>query len=381
MSDTRAAVRHVGVAADDRADLVVPGSRVAEEDLAQASDRQRQGCRERGQEVDLVGAEGGRRVGGDRVGDLVAFASAVLDRFAVRVARAPQDAVGLSTQQVYCFGRLRARRDVAGEDDAVGGGHLRFGEDRLQGRQDSVDVGQDGHPGSSSVTCPHPPVLPPVPPPGASPPHPRQLLQLRTAREAVRQNHRVLRGLPHRRQQLFLRAGRRHLVMPLLEAEVARQPAAAARQFARQAAASRRRRSGCRPGPRVGGSGSGRPQGGRCGRDPVGGQAFQGLGEGEDGGGEAGRPGSSGSSSGGPCGGPPRSSVPGRRWAHPPYPEARSPRPASGASPHARGPVGPWRRRSARSTPASPPSPEARPAPPPPAPAPPQARPSARGVP
>jgi hypothetical protein len=113
-----------------------------------------------------------------------------------------------------------------------------------------------------------------------------------TAREAVRQDHRVLRRLPHRREQLFLRAGHRHLVVALLEAEVARQPAAAAGQFAGQAR--------CRAQAAVGGVAEyrvlvavGLADRGAvdAGWGPVGGEAFQGLGEGEDRAGQAGRAG------------------------------------------------------------------------------------------
>lgn len=68
-----------------------------------------------------------------------------------------------------------------------------------------------------------------------TPPHPRQLPQLRPAREAVRQDHRPVRCLAHRREQLVLRAGDRDLVVAVLETEVAREAAAAAGQLAGQA--------------------------------------------------------------------------------------------------------------------------------------------------
>src|SRR5690606_16463516 len=64
------------------------------------------------------------------------------------------------------------------------------------------------------------------------PPNTRQLLQLRAAGEAVGQDDRALRGIPDRGEHLLLGAGGRDLVVALLEAEVACQAAAAARQFA-----------------------------------------------------------------------------------------------------------------------------------------------------
>ncbi|CAM5482885.1 hypothetical protein SGLAM104S_09270 [Streptomyces glaucescens] len=67
------------------------------------------------------------------------------------------------------------------------------------------------------------------------PAHPAQLLQLGPAGEAVREDHRPFGGFPDRGQQLFLRAGRRDRVVAPCEAEVAREAAAAAGQFAGEA--------------------------------------------------------------------------------------------------------------------------------------------------
>ena len=66
-----------------------------------------------------------------------------------------------------------------------------------------------------------------------------QLLELGAAGEAVGEDGRTGRGLPYGGQQLFLRAGHRHVVVPAFEAEVAREAAAAAAQ--RPAASAIRR--------------------------------------------------------------------------------------------------------------------------------------------
>ncbi|GAA3121907.1 hypothetical protein GCM10020254_81480 [Streptomyces goshikiensis] len=83
--------------------------------------------------------------GGDRVGDRAALPPAVFKEFPVGVAADPDDAVAETGQQVENLGGLRAGADVAGEHDVFGGADVWFGEYCLQGRQDSVNVGQNGY--------------------------------------------------------------------------------------------------------------------------------------------------------------------------------------------------------------------------------------------
>src|SRR5699024_1358826 len=55
-----------------------------------------------------------------------------------------------------------------------------------------------------------------------------KVVELRTAREAIREDDRLRRGLPYGGPQLMLCNGDRHLGVPLLDAEVAREPTASA---------------------------------------------------------------------------------------------------------------------------------------------------------
>ncbi|KJY34612.1 hypothetical protein VR44_11605 [Streptomyces katrae] len=91
--------------------------------------------------------------GGDRVGDRFALSPAVLEEFAVGVAADPHDAVAEAGQQVEDLGGLRAGGDVAGQHDAIGGAEVWFGEYCFQGRQDSVDVGQNGYTAQHAHHC------------------------------------------------------------------------------------------------------------------------------------------------------------------------------------------------------------------------------------
>ena len=65
-----------------------------------------------------------------------------------QTTRSPRSANTSST-----WVRLGTGGDIAGDDDAVGGGHVGFGEDGLQGREDSVDVGDDRHASQHAAHC------------------------------------------------------------------------------------------------------------------------------------------------------------------------------------------------------------------------------------
>jgi hypothetical protein len=64
------------------------------------------------------------------------------DQLPVGVAAHPRDPLAQADQPVEDSHRLGAGRDIAGEHDALGRDHVRFGQHRVQGRQHSVDVRQ-----------------------------------------------------------------------------------------------------------------------------------------------------------------------------------------------------------------------------------------------
>ena len=124
--------------------LVVPRRGVAEDDRAETVHLERDRVGQAGQPVDVVGGQlprGPRRNG---VADVVDHAAGQVHEFPVRVAAHPGDPVAEAEQPVERLRRLGSGGDVAGEDDEFGVADVRFGQHRVERREDGVDVGQDG---------------------------------------------------------------------------------------------------------------------------------------------------------------------------------------------------------------------------------------------
>lgn len=70
------------------------------------------------------------------------------DQFAVGVPPHQENPLPQRPQPVQHLSRLRAGRQVPGDDDQVRGDDIRLGQHRFQRRIDAVDVAQDGSTGT-----------------------------------------------------------------------------------------------------------------------------------------------------------------------------------------------------------------------------------------
>lgn len=115
---------------------------VAEQHGPEAVDGQGDGVGQVVEQCHVTFGESGCGPWRDRVGDRRGVAAGQVDQFAVRVAAHPHDAVAEVDQAVEHLDGLRAGRDVAGEDQAVGGCDVGLGEHGIERREHAMDVGE-----------------------------------------------------------------------------------------------------------------------------------------------------------------------------------------------------------------------------------------------